>query len=965
MKAVAISLSVIVFGLALYGNQWHDEADRYWNEAQKLKRKHEYKQAIEYLKRAVTAERKNEDPRVDELIAQLDEIAHLYQVIGKIDTALHYYKLSLAVSRKYEREENEAAALNSIGETYFSLGRYEEALESHVKALAVAEKNGFKDRVMLSLANIATAYRAHKNFNMALDYYKRAEKKALEIGSAINRAAIISNIGTLYFYNNDIEQAIEHYSRALSIDLEFKNNESLSVDLSNMGIVYSAQGRYGEALNNFEQALKIDESSRNMVRVAGHLNRIGDVYFNLGYNDRAIEFYHRSLEINSGLNNEVNAALLHEGLGRVYDSMGRYDDAVEQYMKALSLNKHMELNDNVLNRLGDIGMVYESRDRYDEAVDYLTRAIKIDTKADRRSKIAYNLTNIGKVMISAKRYDLAIDYLRQASDIHRETGQYIFEAEDLKNSGIAFYYKKEYTRAVEYLLKAYASLDGVKVQTERLFHEAVNDIYRWLVAAYVTTGNIEAAYETKERFNLEKSYYARNTDEHYKGISVPGGGKLKKDVPKNVAVVIFANMEWDDPRVIVISSDASAGYILDKAALVKAVYNERGSEIERFMSQKKGDIIFNTRPGSRRDHYYAEFEKIMNYYRFLLGKKYISKDEYETLNFLGKQLYEFLFRDVERDMAQKSAIIIQPEGALTTVPVESFVMRDGRFMVEKYDIQYAISQTLKDRVDKRNNTAGRRSIALMKEIIPPHPPAGKKIESARHFDHILAVAEKKLRAEEDIREVYGYFGTDNFCTASSGVSEMKVLGAFEKNSDIYTGEGVSEAAIKRLSGSGLLAQYRIIHFSGCGIIIPEAPLLSALVVSSGTTDRRDNGLLDTRELGALKIDADLVHIDELKMNPAGFSRGEGIWNLCGPLIDSGARGISVALWDVDNKARLFFISRVYELILQKNMPAGKAISEVKRGFIRGSFNTGDGTATEGPEDYSNPYFWGSCIYYGK
>ena len=922
------------------------------------------------MKRAVIAERKNEEPRSEELFAQLNELGRVYDILGKYDTSLHYYKLALNTSRKYENAEREAMSLNSIGETYCNLERYEEALSSFSQAMDVAVKNDFKDRMMLALTNMATTYRALKDFKKALGHYKRALTTAREIGNTVNIAVITSNIGTMYFFEGNFDEALVSYSEALAIDQKLDNGVSLSIDLSNMGGVYAAQGKYGEALNSFEQALKIDRNSNNDVRVAARLNRIGDIYFNLGYNDKAIEFFTRSLEINSKINNSINAAALQNSIGKVYDSMGRYEEAMDHYIKSLSLNRNIELNENILSRLGDIGMVYESRERYGEAVDYLNKAIKRDIQGEKRGRIAYNLGNLGKVMTSAKRYDQALGYFKQAGEINRELGDSGALAENLKQSGIACYNQKEYTMAIDYLSKALATLDMVKEKFSQSYFDVRSDVFRWLAAAYVASNKTDSAYEIIERFCVEKIHDGPGDDQKIHKQTAVTVENLKKNIGKDSAVVIFSNIAWDDPLVIIIDSETSAGYELDKAAVVNAVYNERGKEIERFMSQKKGDIIFNIQQQSRRDYYVIEFEKIVNYYRSLLGKKYISTDEYETLKYLGRTMYNFLFTKIEKQIAKKNKLIIQPDAPLSLVPFETLIMADGRFMVEKYEIQYACSQSLKDSIARRLYPPGRRSIMSIGGILPPAAPSRKKIESTMHFDHILEVAAKKIRAGEDVREVYGFFGVDDFVLRQSGMNMTDEMNSIAADAETYTGEQVTKHEIKKMSGNGTLADYKIIHFAGIGIVIPETPLLAALVVSSGSNEKeRSRGLLTAGELASLNIQADLFHIAETKINPTGFSRGEGIGKLCGSILNAGARGVSVSLWPVDDSARRKFLKRVYEKIMKKNIPAGRAIAEAKREFIQGlgEHETAKSAipATGRSMDYSNPYFWGSCVYYGN
>lgn len=967
-----MALRIAIAGLMLlasslsYGNEWHDEADRCWNEALKFKKQHDYKQTIEYLKRAVAAERKNEEPRSEELIAQLTELGRVHDILGEHERSLHYYTLAMNASRTYENAEQEIASLNSIGETFGNLGRYEEALASHEQALATAVKKGYRDREMQARSSMAAAYRAQKKFDNALSEYEKALAVARETGSGANIAVITSNMGTLYFFKGNFDESLAHYSEALSIDRKSGNDRSLSIDLSNMGVVYAAQGRYGEALGYFEKALTIDKSGNDELRIASRLNRIGETYFNLGYNDRAIEFFTRSLEINTKLNNRINAAALHNSLGRVYDSMGRYDESMDHYLKGLTLNRNIELDESIQSRLGDIGMVYESRERYGEAVEYLNKALRRDIQNEKRGRIAHNLGNLGKVMISMKRYDRALEYFRQAEEINRELGDATGVAEDLKNSGIVCYYRKEYDEAAAHLSNALATLDAAYAAPGRAFFDMRAEVFRWLIAVHVTTGRPDTAYEINERYCEEKVNCATGDALCMKKGAVLGAEELRKNIGKNSAVVIFTNISWDDPQVIVIDAGGSVGYELDKAAMVNAVYNSRKNEIEAFMSHKKSDIMFNIDQRLRRDHYIIEFEKIVNYYRFLIGKKYIGIDEYETLKYLGKTMYSFLFKKIERRLADKEILVIQPDASLTFLPFETLAMTDGKFLVERFEISYAYSQSSRAGFKKRLYPAGRRSIVSLVDMKTDVPSSAKKIDSAMHFDHVISVIMNKIRNNEEIREAYGFFGSGGLVPSRQNAARPEDLKGVAPDAAVISGERATEPELKKMSASGFLSNYKIFLFNGSGIIVPETPLLSALAVTARTAGKmQGDGLLNIKELAGLAIRADLFHVAALRIPPTGFSRGEGIWSLCSSIREAGARGVSVSLWPVDDRANLEFRNRVFARMLNKNIPAGRAIAETKREFIQGATDREPGGSSRpGQGNYANPYFWGSWIYYG-
>jgi tetratricopeptide (TPR) repeat protein len=967
-RKIVLIAAIVAVATMIQANQWHDEADRCWNEAQKYKKERNYKQALVYLKRAVAAEKKNEVPRSNELVTELQDIGKVYDLLGNYEKSLHYYKLMLKAAQKSDIAEQQPMAMISIGQSYFNLKRFDEALDSYGQALDFSKKYGYKDRMVLVLDNMASVYRERNDFNRALEKYTEALTIAKESKSAYNTTVIVSNRGTMYFFKGDLDRALEDYTRSLELDRKSGHEESLSIDLSNMGGVYAAQGRYGEALNYFEKSLEIDTRQKNEKHMAARLNRIGDVYYRLGEYNSAIENYNRSLEINMKLNNVINAAHLQGNLGRLYESMGKYEEAMEYYIKALALSRSMELQENIAVRLSDIGMLYDTRERYGEALDYLGKALQKDLRAEKRIRVADDLSNIARVMVSLKKYDRALEYLKQSLEIYRDLGETISISDDLIQCGIINYYRKEYVGAVENLTQARTLLENKALKNSQELLDAESDVYRWLVATYVRAEMPDNALESNEKLSIKKINLLVSDFMPVKQCRPAGIEKMKQHLGKKCAAITFANIQWDNPIQIYADSSSTIGYEMDKAAVVKEIYNAMGKDIEKFIGQNKSEIIFKVEQKSRKDYYYVDFEKIINYYRSLLSKKYITNEENDTLKRLGRILYTFLFSRIEKKIAGIEDLIIQPDGILTTIPFETLIMPDGRFMAEKFNIRYTYSLTCGMAYAEKSLVTGRKSILAMGGSNLPPDPQIKNIESSRHYSLITRAVINKIRKGGNLRDMYGFFGIGKFNAPGSGLQEIGDIRSIATDTESAWGEMSLEPELKKRSAGGGMMNFRILHFVTTGIIIPEVPQLSVLLLQYKKNDgESSDGLLNIREIAALKISADHVHIAGIYIPPVGYSRGEGIWNLCNSFNEAGARSVSLSLWPVDDPARSNFMKQVYRLVLKGGLTFDKAFTRTRLSYIKGEKATAAEGGSSGGETraaYSNPYYWGSFILYG-
>ncbi len=683
-----------------------------------------------------------------------------------------------------------------------------------------------------------------------------------------------------------------------------------------------------------------------------------------------MEFYNKSLEINLRVNNTMNAALIQNSIGQVFDSIGKYEEALDYYVKALALNKDIELQDNIALRLSDIGLLYETRERYDEAVDYIGKALQRDKAAEKKNRIARNLSNMGRVMVSLKRYEQALEYFNQSMELYRDLNDLVSLADDSKNCGIVYYSMKDFTRGIEFFERARQIIEsGKKIQGFSIT-DVRCDIYRWLIASYAKAEKPEKAYETSELFCIGKikSFLPDSAlPVQMKSVSYD---KIKKEMGSKTALILLANTLWDNPFLIYIDSDRAMTYELDKAATVNTLYNLLGKEIESFAGKKKSDIIFKIAQKSRKDYYYVEFEKIINYYRFLLSKKYISGSEYAIQRTISKVLYQFIFNKIERNIAGKETLIIQPDGVLSTVPFETLAMTDGRFLIEKVGIKYTFSQTCDMFFSDRLYGTGRRAMLIMNGFNSSPNPSEKNIESTRHFEVIVEGINGKVHDNKSLLEMYGFFSVNDLSGLKSSPAEIDFLKAISTDRDVITGDQVTETALTAMTGAGTLGQYRIIHILTRAIIIPEVPQLSSLLVSFKKDEGGGkDGILSIRKIASLGIASDIVHISSVTIPASGYSRGEGLWHLCGSFMAAGSRGVSVSLWEVDEAARSYFMRQVYDAALNKDIPFEQAFTRVKRAFIQGTIDHTKTVSAAKDNDssliYSNPYFWGSFIYYGR
>ncbi len=131
--------------------------------------------------------------------------------------------------------------------------------------------------------------------------------------------------------------------------------------------------------------------------------------------------------------------------------------------------------------------------------------------------------------------------------------------------------------------------------------------------------------------------------------------------------------------------------------------------------------------------------------------------------------------------------------------------------------------------------------------------------------------------------------------------------------DVRIGAGATEAEVKRLSASGALAKYRMLHFATHGTLAGQLsgthePGLILTPPTSATDE--DDGYLSASEIAALKLDAEWVILSACN-TAGGAGQGaaaEALSGLARMFFYAGARALLVSHWEVDSDAAVTLVT---------------------------------------------------------
>lgn len=139
--------------------------------------------------------------------------------------------------------------------------------------------------------------------------------------------------------------------------------------------------------------------------------------------------------------------------------------------------------------------------------------------------------------------------------------------------------------------------------------------------------------------------------------------------------------------------------------------------------------------------------------------------------------------------------------------------------------------------------------------------------------------------------------------------------------DVWLGDRATEANIDKLSQTGRLSDYKIIHFATHGLVsggrgklqrtLPEP----AIVLTPPANVDRENsgdGLLMASEVSSLKLNADWVILSACNTGAGGGKGTEALSGLARAFFYAGAKTILVSHWEVYSEAALGILTSVFQ-----------------------------------------------------
>lgn len=928
--------------------------------------KADYVEAESLWKRALAIRQEALGPEHPSIAPILDHLAGVWWELGKDTEVELFYKRALAIKEKSLGPDHPyvARTLGGLADYYRNRGKYAEAEPLHKRALTIRERSlGITHpEVARSLNNLSVLYWEQGKYAQAELLCKRALaicEKTLGPEHP-NLGYPLSVLANIYLYQGRYTKAGVLLERVLAIREKKLGSEHLYVGhaANTLAAVRQRQSRYVEAESLYNRAAAIIEKAlgRDHLYMAMALNNIAGLYLEQGKYPEAHPLCERALVISEN------------ALGPEHPQLG--------------------------HSLMQLANLYLHQDKYSEAEPLLERSLRIREKG-----------------FGPEHPDVA-ECLESFSQHHRLLGNH---TEGLEMAGTAFKIRQKnfsdnasvvsekdaltYSRFMRNSANNYLSIFfDTELSEDTLLGQVANVIVasKGKVSDEIFARNKSLVTETDSatlalaeayryaKFRLAKLYVegpGEDKPEHYRRM-LDSLSKEKEELESELA---RRSASFKRKQALQdVSADRIAELIPDRSVLIEYLKYDRlpkkdegvPSYLAVVLDSKDNVSVVDLGPADAIDSIVARYRT--HFLKIAAEGASPEKSDMARYGEIALEFYKLVWKPIADKMDKVDLVFVAPDGALNMVSFAGLMGEDGKYLIEKYAIQYLSAGRDLLRL-KYEDPLGSGLLAMgdpafdasaqarlettAPELVEAEKPeislyAIRNVRSGCDYLHKLKVPPLPTTSEE-IRVV-----CENWKSFSKEPAQSFVkVGASEEN---FKREASGKRVI-HLATHGYyltdecLPKTRRASFGSTDIVVGENPLLLSGLLLAGANLHgegadslgTEDGILTAEEISTMDLrGTQMVVLSACETGLGEVKSGEGVYGLRRAFQMAGARSVVVSLWPVSDRATAEMMSQLYSS-RSENLP--KLMQRIAKSQIAKLERTGQTT---------HPYSWGAFIAIG-
>jgi CHAT domain-containing protein len=808
----------------------------------------------------------------------------------------------------------------AAGRKALSEGRLKDALKFYESEAQAAEKN--------ALASF-----------FSQQYWESASMAYVEAGRVAQLAG-------------QLQKGVFYGTKALEIAEKTKDAKLQANAISMLVEAYRSLREFAKARTLIEQGLKFAQEIPNKLQSSTFTGvfyvLLGQDLMRLREYDRAINAFSRAVALRESNLSELSLFDLRSRppriqtlienqriglinrlthLGGAYRLAGKFPQALEQYQRAFDSIKAWGIKYPLEGDLHfEMGELYLQQKNFVQALETFQKAATLAEGQQRPDAIASASTRMGDVARQTGKPSDAVPHYQKAIQ-QIESTRSLLQSEEFRQS----YFEGG--------LGAYVNLIGVLLESgkpEEAFNYSERSrsrVFLDVLGRKVQLTKIKGGLLEEERALQEQIAAIRAT--------LSGGEEEGTDRSGLTKRLAEAESAYNAFLAKVRSQDKEQASLMNVEPLtlkqVQELIDPAHTLIECFVTD--GEVLV----------WVIEKDKL-NFQRIALSKNDLAKQvktlremistlgDTKELNEVSSSLYKSLIQPFLPQITGKELIIV-PHDVLHYLPFQALIGSDGRYLIEKYPINYLSSASLLQFTKEKRRAQGEKVLAL------GNPDLG---------DPKMNLEFAEIEAKE-IKNLY-------------------------PQSTIFLEKDATEERAKTLAPNN-----DIIHFASHAELNENDPLSSAVLLAK--SDKED-GRLEVREIFGMDLKASLVVLSACETGLGKLSSGDELVGLTRAFIYAGTPSVVASLWNVEDSSTAQLMASFYKNL--KTMTKVEALRQAQLNLIRGNVNSdllarrgigGVGKLGEVPTakpasdsipnsplasvSTAHPYFWAPFILVGE
>ncbi len=623
---------------------------------------------------------------------------------------------------------------------------------------------------------------------------------------------------------------------------------------------------------------------------------------------------------------------------------------------------------NANNSIGSIYLVSNNKLDRKNALSYLKKAIQAAQKSD------------DQYLVNAIRGNLAIAYFQQgkkkeALQVSEASAQQSIKAKRFSEAGLIYnnlgammLMQKDLSGAALVLEKAvnFAEQNRRKVPPEqrRDFMNQEVSAYQFLAAVYAQQNQPQKLYDIIENSRARVLAEVLSNNKTLKRGDIKW---LQKNLRSDEAALLYSLFETQQNASLALSIVTREGVkalFIDKKnfskKLRKRFAKAYGLALRTAQDMQQSFNPFEAEVTNEMSNFVSLIRKLME------GRTGLDpKIETGMLNDLLKSFYELLIEPGQKYLKGKKHLLLSPDSVLSFIPFDALIDNSGHYLAENYNIHYTPSVTVYRQIHERNYPASRSTMLAFGDArYQPYTVNTKPASTRDAFGILESEVEDNFKHNRSQRSSFAKLGVTgkSWKYLPGTLKEVKKISQRIKGVTALFNKDFTEKRIKKMSASGELANYKVLHLATHGMVVSSIPELSSVITTiQKEANSGEDGYLTAAEVSKLKLKADFVALSACQTGLGKIYAGEGVVGLNSAFLSAGANATSVSLWSISDDATQRFMVGLYDLVYNQNQSHVNAMAEMKRRFIRG--DCGDGC--QYGDTYRAPKFWAPFAYYGE